>query len=61
MRKKVPSANMSYYVSQQTVDAVHRGLGLPVMRAMSGRVHNSVDDRREADEEVQEEEEDSEP
>uniref|UniRef100_A0A8C9J5C3 Intraflagellar transport 140 n=1 Tax=Panthera tigris altaica TaxID=74533 RepID=A0A8C9J5C3_PANTA len=61
MRKKVPSANMSYYVSQQTVDAVHRGLGLPVMRAMSGRVHhNSVDDRREADEEVQEEEEDSE-
>ncbi|XP_058567113.1 intraflagellar transport protein 140 homolog [Neofelis nebulosa] len=62
MRKKVPSANVSYYVSQQTVDAVHRGLGLPVMRAMSGRVHhNSVDDRREADEEVQEEEEDSEP
>ncbi|GAB5583228.1 intraflagellar transport protein 140 homolog isoform X1 [Prionailurus iriomotensis] len=62
MRKKVPSANMSYYVSQQTVDAVHRGLGLPVMRAMSGRVHhNSVDERREADEEVQEEEEDSEP
>lgn len=62
MRKKVPSANMSYYVSQQTVDAVHRGLGLPVMRAMSGRVHhNSIDDRREADEEVQEEEEDSEP
>ncbi|XP_045317998.1 intraflagellar transport protein 140 homolog [Leopardus geoffroyi] len=61
MRKKVPSTNMSYYVSQQTVDAVHRGLGLPVMRAMSGRVHNSVDDRREADEEVQEEEEDSEP
>ncbi|XP_025772526.1 intraflagellar transport protein 140 homolog [Puma concolor] len=62
MRKKVPSANMSYYVSQQTVDAVHRGLGLPVMRATSGRVHhNSVDDRREADEEVQEEEEDSEP
>ncbi|XP_078296404.1 intraflagellar transport protein 140 homolog [Panthera onca] len=62
MRKKVPSANMSYYVSQQTVDAVHRGLGLPVMRALSGRVHhNSVDDRREADEEVQEEEEDSEP
>ena len=59
MRKKVPSANMSYYVSQQTVD---RGLGLPVMRAMSGRVHhNSVDDRREADEEVHEEEEDSEP
>lgn len=50
MRRRVPSANMSYYVSPRTVDAVHQGLGLPVPRSEPERVrHNSADGHREAD------------
>uniref|UniRef100_G1LNJ6 Intraflagellar transport protein 140 homolog n=1 Tax=Ailuropoda melanoleuca TaxID=9646 RepID=G1LNJ6_AILME len=56
IRKRVPSAHMSYYVNQRTVDAVHQGLGIPLVRAVPERVrHNSVEDRKEADEEVLEE------
>ncbi|VCW79141.1 unnamed protein product, partial [Gulo gulo] len=44
MRKRVPPANMSYYVSQRTVDAVHQGLGLPLVRTGPEHVcHSSVD------------------
>lgn len=58
MRKRVPPANMSYYVNQRTVDAVHQGLGLPLVRTVPERVcPSSVDDRREVDEEVLEEDE----
>ncbi|XP_039102700.1 intraflagellar transport protein 140 homolog [Hyaena hyaena] len=50
MRRRVPSANMSYYVSPRTVDAVHQGLGLPVPRSEPERVrHNSAHGHREAD------------
>ncbi|XP_004750849.1 intraflagellar transport protein 140 homolog isoform X2 [Mustela putorius furo] len=56
MRKRVPPANISYYVSQRTVDAVHQGLGLPLVRTMPERIcRSSVDDRKEVDEEVLEE------
>ncbi|XP_028905060.1 intraflagellar transport protein 140 homolog [Ornithorhynchus anatinus] len=46
MRRRLPSANLPYYVNQQTVDAVHRGLGLPLGRSgASERLrHNSMED-----------------
>ncbi|XP_063474472.1 intraflagellar transport protein 140 homolog isoform X3 [Symphalangus syndactylus] len=59
MRRRLPSANMSYYVSPRAVDAVHQGLGLPLPRTVPERVrHNSMEDAREPDEEVVEEEDD---
>ncbi|XP_057603578.1 intraflagellar transport protein 140 homolog isoform X4 [Hippopotamus amphibius kiboko] len=59
MRRRLPSANMSYYVSQRTVDAVHQGLGIPPTRIVPERTHrDSMEDRKEMDEEVMEEVED---
>uniref|UniRef100_H0WI76 Intraflagellar transport protein 140 homolog n=1 Tax=Otolemur garnettii TaxID=30611 RepID=H0WI76_OTOGA len=56
MRKRIPSASMSYYVSQHTADLVLQGLGLPLTRALPERTrHNSMEDHREVDEEVVEE------
>lgn len=56
MRRRLPSANMSYYVSQHTVDAVHQGLGLPLTCAVPERMrHNSVEEHKGADEEVADE------
>uniref|UniRef100_A0A8C5KRC3 Intraflagellar transport 140 n=1 Tax=Jaculus jaculus TaxID=51337 RepID=A0A8C5KRC3_JACJA len=56
MRKRLPSANMSYYVDQRTVDAVHQGLGLPLTRVLPERIrHNSMEDQKEMYEEVEEE------
>ncbi|XP_015685305.1 intraflagellar transport protein 140 homolog, partial [Protobothrops mucrosquamatus] len=47
MRKKIPCVNLNYYVTQQTVEAVHRGLGIPLSRNTAPeRVrHNSVEDK----------------
>ncbi|XP_049758868.1 intraflagellar transport protein 140 homolog isoform X2 [Elephas maximus indicus] len=54
MRKRVPAANVTYYVSQRTADAVHQGLGIPVARLGPEHVHhNSADDPQ--DDEVVEE------
>nr|XP_045238308.1 intraflagellar transport protein 140 homolog isoform X1 [Macaca fascicularis] len=59
MRRRLPLANMSYYVSPRAVDAVHQGLGLPLPRTVPERVrHNSMEDPREPDEEVVEEADD---
>lgn len=56
MRRRLPAANMSYYVTQETVDAVHRGLGIPLARVAPQRTrHNSKEDPKEVDEEVMEE------
>ncbi|XP_017895951.1 PREDICTED: intraflagellar transport protein 140 homolog isoform X1 [Capra hircus] len=56
MRRRLPSTNVSYYVSQHIVDAVHQGLGLPLTCAAPKRTrHNSVEEHKEADEEVAEE------
>ncbi|KAB0351510.1 hypothetical protein FD754_016367 [Muntiacus muntjak] len=56
MRRRLPSANMSYYVSQHIVDAVHQGLGLPLTCEAPERMrHNSVEEHKGADEEVAEE------
>lgn len=55
MRRRLPAANMSYYVTQQTVDAVHRGLGIPLARMAPERTrHNSREDPKEGDEVMEE-------
>ncbi|XP_062999141.1 intraflagellar transport protein 140 homolog [Elgaria multicarinata webbii] len=56
LRKKIPCVNLNYYVNQQTVEAVHRGLGVPLSRnPVPERVrHNSVEDK-EVEEEVADE------
>lgn len=56
MRRRLPAANVSYYVNQRAVDAVHQGLGIPLARIMPERIrHNSMEDPKEVDEEVMEE------
>ncbi|KAF6271471.1 intraflagellar transport 140 [Rhinolophus ferrumequinum] len=56
MRRRLPAANMSYYVTQETLDAVHRGLGIPLARVAPQRIrHNSKEDPKEVEEEVMEE------
>ncbi|ELW67792.1 Intraflagellar transport protein 140 like protein [Tupaia chinensis] len=59
MRKRLPPASVVCYVSQRTIDAVHRGLGLPLTRVGPEQVHHrSVEDHREVGEELVEEVED---
>ncbi|XP_037363715.1 intraflagellar transport protein 140 homolog [Talpa occidentalis] len=61
MRRRLPSASLSCYVSQRTVDAVHQGLGLPPARATPEPTrHGSTEGPKEEAEEVLEEV-DSEP
>ncbi|XP_005391625.1 PREDICTED: intraflagellar transport protein 140 homolog isoform X1 [Chinchilla lanigera] len=53
MRKKLPSANMSYYIDQRTMDTVYQALGLPLTRMLPERTrHNSMEDQEEVVEEV---------
>ncbi|XP_004873803.1 intraflagellar transport protein 140 homolog isoform X2 [Heterocephalus glaber] len=53
MRKKLPSANMAYYVDQRTMDTVYRALGLPLTHMLPERTHhNSIEDQEEVVEEV---------
>nr|XP_060642370.1 intraflagellar transport protein 140 homolog isoform X3 [Anolis sagrei ordinatus] len=56
MRKKIPCVNLGYYVSQQTMEAVHRGLGLPPSRnpAPERLRHNSLEEK-EVEEDVADE------
>ncbi|XP_044159279.1 intraflagellar transport protein 140 homolog isoform X3 [Bufo gargarizans] len=51
MRSKTPSANLSYYVSQSTVEAVYRALSIPLAHQSTEHVrHNSVEDSEEVEE-----------
>ncbi|KAM4697334.1 intraflagellar transport protein 140 homolog [Rhinophrynus dorsalis] len=52
MRSKMPSVNLTYYVSQSTVEAVHRALSIPLTRhAPSEHMrHNSMEDNEEVEE-----------
>ncbi|XP_067407526.1 intraflagellar transport protein 140 homolog isoform X3 [Emydura macquarii macquarii] len=54
MRKRIPCVNLAYYVNQQTIEAVHRGLGIPLSRnPVPERIrHNSMEDNKEVEEEV---------
>ncbi|XP_006874007.1 PREDICTED: intraflagellar transport protein 140 homolog [Chrysochloris asiatica] len=58
MRKRLPAANMSYYVSQHTIDAVHQALGLPLAQLGPEHIHrNSAEDAQDVEEVVEEVEE----
>lgn len=58
MQKRIPASNLSYYVSPQTMEAVHRGAGVRMSRAQAPAQssHGSMDNREE--EEVADEVED---
>lgn len=60
MRKRIPCVNLTYYVSQRTIEAVHRGLGIPLSRnPVPERIrHNSMEDNKEVEEDVADEVED---
>lgn len=59
MQKRIPASNLSYYVSPETMEAVHRGVGIPLSPALAPAHtgHGSTDNREE--EEVADEAEDS--
>ncbi|KAM6155253.1 intraflagellar transport protein 140 homolog [Rhynchocyon petersi] len=56
MRKRIPAANMSYYVSQHIVNAIHQGLGIPLAHlGPECALRNSAEDIRDGPEDVLEE------
>ncbi|KAM7151138.1 intraflagellar transport protein 140 homolog isoform 5-T7 [Macrochelys suwanniensis] len=60
MRKRIPCVNLTYYVNERTIEAVHRGLGIPWNRnPVPERIrHNSMEDNKEVEEDVADEVED---
>uniref|UniRef100_A0A452HFV2 Intraflagellar transport protein 140 homolog n=1 Tax=Gopherus agassizii TaxID=38772 RepID=A0A452HFV2_9SAUR len=60
MRKRIPCVNLTYYVNERTIEAVHRGLGIPWNRnpAPERLRHNSMEDNKEVEEDVADEVED---
>ncbi|KAM9124680.1 intraflagellar transport protein 140 homolog isoform 2-T2 [Pangshura tecta] len=59
MRKRIPCVNLTYYVNERTIEAVHRGLGIPWNRnpAPERIRHNSMEDNK-VEEDVADEVED---
>ncbi|NXK49040.1 IF140 protein, partial [Chauna torquata] len=59
MRKRIPCTNLTYYINQQTIEAVHRGAGIPVSQTLvlEQSCHNSTENK-EVEEEVADEVED---
>ncbi|NXA13871.1 IF140 protein, partial [Sapayoa aenigma] len=52
MQKRIPASNLSYYVSPQTLEAVHRGAGVPMSQALApANTGPSSMDNREVEEE----------
>ncbi|XP_010281198.1 PREDICTED: intraflagellar transport protein 140 homolog [Phaethon lepturus] len=47
MQKRIPPMNLSYYVTQQTIEAVHRGVGIPVSRTLvpEQMCHSSMENK----------------
>lgn len=59
LQKRIPAANLSYYVPQQTMEAVHRGAGVPLSRTLAPeQIHHSGAENKEVEEEVADELED---
>uniref|UniRef100_A0A8C9FMT0 Intraflagellar transport 140 n=1 Tax=Pavo cristatus TaxID=9049 RepID=A0A8C9FMT0_PAVCR len=56
MRKRIPCTNLPYYIKQQTVEAVHRGAGIPISQALVAEQsqHSSVENK-DVEEEVADE------
>ncbi|NWY05934.1 IF140 protein, partial [Nothoprocta ornata] len=59
MRKRIPGGNPTYFVPQQTIEAVHRGAGVPLSRILAPEQtgHGSME-TKEVEEEVADELED---
>ncbi|NXS30109.1 IF140 protein, partial [Pomatostomus ruficeps] len=49
MQRRIPASNLSYYVSPETMEAVHQGVGVPMRRALAPvhTAHGSTDNREE--------------
>ncbi|XP_030906145.1 intraflagellar transport protein 140 homolog isoform X4 [Melopsittacus undulatus] len=47
MQKRIPVTNLSYYVTQQTLEAVHRGTGIPVSQTSVSQpvLHSSMENK----------------
>ncbi|OXB59286.1 hypothetical protein ASZ78_007807 [Callipepla squamata] len=47
MRKIIPCANLTYYIKQQSIEAVHRGAGIPISQALIPEQsrHGSVENK----------------
>ncbi|NXS90848.1 IF140 protein, partial [Jacana jacana] len=60
LQRRVPPASLSYFVPQQTLEAVHRGAGLPRSRPLVPEQsrHSSVETKEVEEEEVADEVED---
>ncbi|NWU83920.1 IF140 protein, partial [Onychorhynchus coronatus] len=61
MQKRIPASHLSYFVSPETLEAVHRGAGVPLSPALAPAHtgHSSMDNREVEEEEVADEVEDS--
>lgn len=59
MQKRIPATNLSYYVRQQTIEAVHRGAGVPLSQTLDPeQIRHSGAENKEVEEEVADEVED---
>ncbi|XP_075371592.1 intraflagellar transport protein 140 homolog isoform X3 [Mycteria americana] len=59
MQKRIPPMNLSYYVTRQTIEAVHRGVGVPVSQTLvPEQIRHSSMENKEVEEEVADEVED---
>lgn len=59
MQKRIPPINLSCYVTQQTIEAVHRGVGIPISRTLvPEQIRHSSMENKEVEEEVADEVED---
>ncbi|XP_068003113.1 intraflagellar transport protein 140 homolog isoform X1 [Melanerpes formicivorus] len=55
LQKRIPPHNLSYYVTQQTLEAVHRRAGVPLSQALaSEQIHHSSVENKEVEEVVDE-------
>uniref|UniRef100_A0A6G1RJN2 Intraflagellar transport 140 n=1 Tax=Hypotaenidia okinawae TaxID=2861861 RepID=A0A6G1RJN2_9GRUI len=60
MQKRIPATNLTYYVTQQSIEAVHRGTGIPLSQALvPEQIYHSRMENKEGEEEVTDEAEDS--
>lgn len=59
MQKRIPVTNLSYYVTQQTLEAVHRGTGIPVSQTLVPQpvLHSSMENKEMGEEVADEVEE----
>lgn len=51
MQKRIPAVNLTYYMTQQTIEAVHRGVGIPISRTLvPEQIHHSSMENKEVEE-----------